>query len=75
MDIDGVGVGGLGVSGLGIGGLGVDDVSVNGFRGEGGNGSLIGLGGDDGGGEGDAGEDVKELSKGVVTEFYYGERC
>ena len=64
MGVDGVGVGGVGVDGVGVNGVGVDGVDVGGKSG---NGSLIGSGGD--------GKDVKEVSKGVVFEFYYGERC
>ena len=83
LDVDGVGVGGfdsldvdgVGVGGMGVGGLGVDGVGVDGFRGNGGSVSLIGFGGGDRGGEGDAGKDTKAVSKGVESEFYCGERC
>ena len=76
--VDGFDVGGfdsLDVDGVGVGGLGVDSVGVDGFRGDGGSVSLIGLGGGNRGGEGDAGKDAKVVSKGVESEFYCGERC
>ena len=54
----------MGVNGVGVGGVSVNGVGVGGKSG---NGSLIGSGAD--------GKDVKEVSKGVGFEFYYGERC
>ena len=76
--VDSFDVGGfdsLDVDGVGVGGLGVDSVGVDGFRGDGGSVSLIGLGGGNRGGEGEAGKDAKVVSKGVESEFYCGERC
>ena len=63
MGVDSVGVDGFvwvlmdlcGCWCVGVDSVGVDGVGVGGFRGEGGNGSLIGSGG---------GNDVKEVSKG-----------
>ena len=63
-----LGVDGVGGLGLSVDGVGASGVCVDGLGGSG------SLGCGDGGDKGDAGKDVKEVSKGVVSEFYYGER-